>query len=206
MNSKHSTSVPNLSNNALKSKNYLIQREYEHIQTTINRQVQLEKHKDIKFKTSLEAKLKRFQNFRKFQFETEFEQQVNNLKIKLEKEKKSASPFKHIVKSNTVLFTGMSGTSDKIEEDQSFNMMKHRIKADLLDEFNLNGGLSGRESKTLQDFRHSQNSDIKLKERSKTFHELPNSSRKKVTFPQLERMSDEVDSDQEDEKNVIHLY
>ena len=119
----HSESVPHLSN-TLKGKNNLIQREFDLLKTTLNRQVDIEMQKDIRIKSSLEQNLKKLQSFRQTQFETEYEQQVENLKKKLEKENLQKN-FKKLNKNNRLIINTLP---DKFEININKNFYYSRSR------------------------------------------------------------------------------
>lgn len=197
----HTASMPQLSS-ALKSKNYLIQREFDHLKSTINRQIEIERQKDLRFKISLEQNLKKLQSFKQTQFESEYEQQIGNLKKVIEKESLEKS-FKKLNKNNRLIFNPLPDKPENIENDQSFKLMKQRIRIQLLNKFNISepksNELQSRQTTTIQDFRTDEEK-FKITERSKTFHDLP--SIKKVTFPFLDKLDNKV-GEENDEKNDL---
>jgi len=210
MNSKltskfHTQSMPQLSS-ALKSKNYLIQREFDQFKSTINRQKEIEMQKDLRFKLSLEKNLRKLHNFRQTQFESEYEQQVGNLKKVIEKESLEKN-FKKLNKNNRLIFNPLPDKHVNIEDDQSFKLMKQNIRIQLLNKFNLNSepksnGFHSRQTSTVQDFRKDEEK-FKITERSKTFHDFP--SPKKVTFPFLDKLDSEMDEDEEKKNDLVNI-
>jgi hypothetical protein len=214
MNSKltskfHTSSMPQLSS-TLKTKNYLIQREFDQLKTMLDRQVEIEKQKDVRFKLSLEKNLQKLQSFRQTQFESEYEQQVGKLKKAIEKENLEKS-FRKINKNNRLLFNTLPNKYEvNVEEDKSFKIMKQKIRLDLLSKFNLNAkeplakaiGLRSRQTSTLQDFR-KDGEKFMLTERSRTFHDFP--PIKKVTFPFLDKLDGEMEDENKEKNDLVNI-
>ena len=150
--------------------------------------MEIEKQKNVRLKSSLEQNLKKLQNFRQIQFETEFEQQVVNLRKNFVKEN-----FKKINKNNRLMqsalpnkYSNFLNKHENIEDDKSFKKMEQKIKNNLLNKFHISSASEARlnllvssQTVTVQDFR-SADDKLKINERSKTFHDLP--PIKKVTF------------------------
>ena len=75
--------------------------------------------------------MKKLQSFKQTQFESEYEQQIGNLKKVIEKESLEKS-FKKLNKNNRLIFNPLPDKPENIENDQSFKLMKQRIRIQLL--------------------------------------------------------------------------
>lgn len=125
----------------VKSKNNLIQREFEIYSNSLKRQIKIEQFKDTRYKMKLEENLRKFNSFKKFQFETEYRQQVDNLKrvmsashpvsTHLNREKQKQSSIVTIKKPS------IKSDLDKIENKRLYFKLKNEMRLNLLLKFNM---------------------------------------------------------------------
>jgi hypothetical protein len=130
--------------------NDIIQKELETYKSTLKKETDLEATKDSLVLNSLDSRLKKMNNFRQFQYDVELDEQVKYLKhlieLYLKKKHDKTNSLQQFISSNKNRHQRRQLLNyqqpfviniEKIEASRSFQLIKKKLKYDLLKKFNL---------------------------------------------------------------------